>query len=125
MTRFKDNSGKWRYFNHGVELTEEEYFGRLETGKGSNADSLCPWKPLHSEAIAVHPNQIAEATAQAIEFGVPTEFDKIGRPIFTSRSHRKEYMQRYGYYDRDGGYSDAQRGGSKTDDRERLPDPGF
>lgn len=125
MTRFKGNDGRWRYFVGGAEVTEDEYFGKLESGKGSDAPALCTFPPLHSEALAVHPCQIKEAQELATKFGVPTEHDKIGRPIFTSRSHRRLYMERFGFFDKDAGYSDAQRGESKTDDRERLPDPGY
>lgn len=72
-----------------------------------------------STALAVHPKQVKEAMEHAKKMGVPTEFQPDGRPVFTSRQHRKEYMQRYGFYDRDGGYGDAHPGGTKRD----IPDP--
>ena len=67
-----------------------------------------PW-PLHSEAMGVHPSQADEAAAYSREIGVPTEFDGDGRPIFTSRGHRKRYAEAHGYFDADGGYGDPQK----------------
>ena len=70
-----------------------------------------PWtKPVHSDALAVHPKQIGEAVEDARRKGVPTDFDRSGRPIFGDRDHKKRYCQAYGFYDRSGGYGDAQTG---------------
>ena len=55
------------------------------------------FKPLHSEALAVHPNQIPEAIEVAKRKGVPVEFDKVGRPIFTSSRQFREYAKRHGF----------------------------
>jgi hypothetical protein len=70
-------------------------------------ESLVGWKPLRSEAMAVHPKQIKEAEESAKRKGVPTEFDTMGRPEFVSREHRKRYMRAYGFHDNDGGYGDG------------------
>lgn len=71
------------------------------------ADKVDPWADgLHSEALAVHPGQVEEARLSAENHGIPTEFDDLGRPVFTSRSHRKRYCRAYNYHDNDGGYGD-------------------
>lgn len=62
--------------------------------------------PLHSDAMGVHVDQIPEAEAKSRTAGIPTHFDKYGRPILTCRSHRKRYMRLRGFLDRDGGYGD-------------------
>ncbi len=68
-----------------------------------------PWaRGKKSVALAVHPSQIGEATADARAKGVPTDFAPDGSPILTDRDHRKRYMQAYGFFDRDAGYGDAQ-----------------
>jgi hypothetical protein len=59
-----------------------------------------------SEAAAVHPDQVPEAMARDKKHGVPTEYDRAGRPIFTDRGHRKKYLRSYGYHDKRGGYGD-------------------
>ncbi len=61
---------------------------------------------LHSDALAVHPDQISDAEKDAAVKGVQTDFDKEGRPIFRSRQHRSKYLRAYGYYDKDAGYGD-------------------
>lgn len=66
------------------------------------------WRAHKSDALAVHPNQIKEATEDARKKGVPTDFSEDGRPIFTSRRHLRDYCVAYGFYNRGAGYSDAQ-----------------
>ncbi len=67
-----------------------------------------PWKPLHSEAMGVHPSQRKEAEQNAYDKGVPTEFDHTGCPIFRDRIHRTRFCKAYRMVDLDAGYSDAQ-----------------
>lgn len=76
------------------------------SGDGEAGASLVGWKPIHSEALAVHPKQIKEAEESAKRRGVPTEFNRMGQPVFRTRKHRKEYLKAYGYHDNDGGYGD-------------------
>ncbi len=80
--------------------------------------SLVGWKPLVSDALAVHPRQIAEARADAAKKGVPTDFMPDGRPILRTRQHRAAYLKAYGFFDRSAGYGDPADGSF----RER-PDP--
>ena len=63
-------------------------------------------KPKYSDAMAVHPDQVPEAIADAKKKGVPTDFLADGRPIFVSRAHQKRYIRAYGFYNKDGGYGD-------------------
>jgi len=65
--------------------------------------------PMVSEAVGVHPLDAKAAEEYAAKIGVPTRFTKDGNAIFTSARHRKEYCERHGFYDRNGGYGDPQR----------------
>jgi hypothetical protein len=65
--------------------------------------------PMKSEAAGVAPTQAAEAQAQSHKFGVPTEFTRDGRAVFTSARHRKAYCEQVGLYDRHGGPTDPRR----------------
>lgn len=65
--------------------------------------------PMRSEALAVHPEEREQAIADAKKAGVPTYFDRHGRPVFESAGHRKRYCEQFGYFDRNGGYGDPQR----------------
>lgn len=62
--------------------------------------------PMLSEAAGVHPDQVKEATEAARAFGVPTEFTRDGRAVFTDRNHRKRYLRTQGLHDKNGGYGD-------------------
>lgn len=62
--------------------------------------------PMESEALAVHPDQVKEASMAADAAGVPTEFKKNGRVVFRSAHHRKKYCEAFGYFDRNAGYGD-------------------
>jgi hypothetical protein len=88
---------------------------------GRAGDALVGWKELHCEALGVHPKQIKEAEADAKRKGVPVDFDKQGRPVFTSRKQYKAYCNAYGVFNRDGGYGDAMPGQYK----ERPPAPDY
>lgn len=100
-----------RYYLDGREVTEGEYRRRYPLpSPGSsrptgNANGNA-W-PIYSDALAVHPEQVAEATDSARARGVPTDFLPDGRPQFRDRAHRRQYMKAYGCHDRDGGYGDG------------------
>lgn len=101
------------YYIDGKEVTEEEYreaapskFSELqEEGVQGHFHTPTCW-PMVSEALAVLPKQITEATESAKKHGVPTRFDQSGRPIFESRQHRKAYLRAYNFHDNQGGYGD-------------------
>ena len=70
--------------------------------------------PLESEALAVHPDEVVEAAADASKRGVPTDFNRAtGAPVFTSASHRRAYCRAYGFFDKNAGFSDPTPGGRR------------
>jgi len=72
---------------------------------GQSGQSPSCW-PMKSVALAVHPTQREEYENFAGSHGIPTKFDKMGRPVFQSRNHRKQYAELVGASDFDGGYGD-------------------
>ncbi len=63
--------------------------------------------PIESDAAGVHPDQVNEAIAHAVNKGVPTEFNRqTGNPIFRSRKHRNDFLRAHGMRDCDAGYGD-------------------
>lgn len=66
--------------------------------------------PMYSDAAGVHPDQRKEAYEASVKQGCPTNFDALGRAVFTSQKHKKQYCEANGLYDRNGGYGDPQRG---------------
>lgn len=109
------------YFIIGTGVAKRKRRRKPAAAKRGSTNGIV--KPLHSEALAVNPKQIPEAIEDARKKGVPTDFDKLGRPIFTSRAHAKAYQKAYGYFNRDAGYGDAQPGQSRTFDLPPPPDP--
>ncbi len=101
----------WKYFLGYQEVTEAEYHAVYPPAKSltvsDSSSSLVGWKPLHSEALAYHPRQKAEAEAHLKALGVPTEIDPLGRPVLTSRAHRRAVLKALKVHDRNGGYGDG------------------
>lgn len=110
-----------QYFLDGKEVTRAEYDAAFPD-KPIGGSAPCFFKPIVSDALAVHPRQVKEATEDARRKGVPTDFQPDGRPIFRTRQHRSEYLRRYGFYDRQAGYGDPAPGSFKGDLPDR-PDP--
>lgn len=105
------SGAKTKYFIDGKEVTKRTFDRRFPDKPLGGSDSLVGWKPLASEALAVHPDQIPEAIEDARRKGVPVEFDAAtGAPVFSCRTQRNAYLKAYGYFDRDAGYGDTQRG---------------
>ncbi len=75
------------------------------TGVSTRFSSPGAW-PLHSDSAGVHPSQRKEAYNDSVANRVPTEFDPIGRAIFTSREHRRKYLATYKLKDHDACYGD-------------------
>lgn len=92
--------GTRQHFLDGVLVSEQEFdaaFPRVVDEGPSDGTCLASFPPLHSEALAVHPTQIQEATEDAKRKGVPVEFDTEGRPVFTSSRQFREYAKKYGF----------------------------
>ncbi len=69
---------------------------------------------LKSEAMGVHPSQVAEARELFKESGV--QFEPDGTAVFPTRECRRRHLQESGFVDLDGGYGD-------TYNRSRVPEP--
>lgn len=113
MFRITGDGQRQRFYYFGREITREEY-ERLsaehrppELAGGERGSSFCGWKPLASESYAYHPKQIKEAEAFLKSRDCPTEIDPTGRPLFTSRSHRRRFLKVNRAHDNDGGYGDG------------------
>jgi|HubBroStandDraft_2_1064218.scaffolds.fasta_scaffold639216_1 hypothetical protein len=123
--RIVGHGPKTRYLIDGQEVTREVFEESFPDKPLGDGTGLIGWNPLASESLAVNPKQIAAAKEDAQKKGLgQVEFTKDGRPIFESRAKRAAYMNAYGYFDRNGGYGDAQPGQSKRiKDLPPAPDP--
>lgn len=96
------------YVKNGKKVSREVWLkGARGFRGGVAATQIAANWPMHSDALAVHPDQVQEATESARKRGVPTEYNAEGLPKLESRGHRRRLMKAYGYNDNDGGYGDA------------------
>jgi sugar/nucleoside kinase (ribokinase family) len=86
-----------RYYLEGAEVTRAEFHRAFrQSQEPPGTSSLVGFKPLHSEALAVHPEDVPAAIEDARKKGVPVDFDPEGRPVFTSSRQFREYARAYG-----------------------------
>lgn len=57
---------------------------------------------ITSEGAAVHPKDRKQAEELASRQGVPTHFDREGRPVFNSLRHQTKYLRTIGLHNKDG-----------------------
>lgn len=102
------------YLIDGKRVSKAEYDAALPDKpmiEDGRIAAMFAFKPIASDALAVHPRQVKEAIADSIKKGVPTEFLPDGRPVLRTRQHKKAYTHAYGFFDKAASYSDAQYGG--------------
>lgn len=95
-----------------ADFWKEVYHAQADVAKQNLNAGGSAW-PIRSDALAVHPKQIKEAMEFDRKNGVPTDYDKYGRPELRDRKHRKRYMMLHGAFDKCGGYGDAQQGDTR------------
>jgi len=88
-----------------VRVGDEWGYRDFAAEHGNHATGSGNW-PMKSWAAGCNPNQVGEFTKASAERGVPTEFTKDGKAVFTSRGHRKKYLKAFGMHDRNAGYGD-------------------
>lgn len=95
------------YFLDGKEVTREEYEKVYPPPEG--VPMAGGWsRPLLSDALAVHPSQVAEANARNARRGCSVTYDpKDGRAVIPDRAERRKLLKIEGMHDRDGGYGDG------------------
>lgn len=115
---FGENGNPDRYYLDGEEVTKAQYDEAFPDKPIGDGTGLVAWKPLASDALAVHPKQVKEAEQDAKNKGVPVDFMPDGRPVFTSREQRKRYCAAYGFRDNNAGYGDQADGGPRRAERD-------
>lgn len=97
MRKVTEDDGTVYWEVLGQRLSEEEFERRFLHDTAAAPCSLVAFKPLASEALAVHPDQVEEARALAQHKGVPVEFLPDGRPRFTSSRQFRDYAKAHGF----------------------------
>lgn len=92
-------------------MTKEEFEAANPKKKPEFTDgpqASATWnREIVSNGCAVLPRQAIAAEELCRKNGVPTDFtSNRGRPIFHSRSHRKQVLKIFNLHDNDGGIGD-------------------
>ncbi len=95
-----EKDGQVFYEVLGQLMTEAEFDEKFAPTTQEAGSSLVSFKPLKSDALAVHFTQVEKARESAKRKGVPVEFTKDGRPIFTSSRQYRNYMRAYKFRSR-------------------------
>lgn len=97
----RGTSDKPVFLIDGKEVTKEEFDQVFKPQPLGDGAGLIGWhRPVVSDALAVHPDQVEEASEHAKKLGVPTEFQADGRPIFRSSKHFRSYARAHGFVHR-------------------------
>lgn len=110
--KISGHGDRTRYCLDGVQVSKEEFDLAVPNAPpAQEGDGMGnrPWaKPILSDALAVHPEQIEEVMERNRERGLEVEYEKeYGRPILKDRDQRRRLMEIEGVHDRDGGYGDG------------------
>jgi len=83
-------------------------------------ETFCDHNPHTSVAAEVDPSQIASENAFIESHGIKGVRFRLsddgfgGEPVATSKRGWKDYCERRGYFNKDGGFGDAQKGSSQS-----------
>ncbi len=112
LGKISGHGAKTRYYLDGKEVTKEEFDLAVPDAPKAQegaAPGNRPWtRPILSDALAVHPDQVDEVMARNREHGLEIEYEReFGRPILKDRDQRRRLMKIEGVHDRNGGYGDG------------------
>ena len=88
------------YKINGSEVPRKEFI-KDSKGMGRIRRSYETSSVIVSEGAAVHPDDRHEAMAHARKHGFAIDFDREGRPHFTSHTQQKKYLKVLGFYNKD------------------------
>lgn len=95
------------YFRDGVVATKEEFDAAFPSKPigAPEVPSTSAW-PMTSMALAVHPEQVAEANERNKVHGVGVRYDETGLAHLPDRAERKKLLKLEKFHDNQGGYGD-------------------
>jgi hypothetical protein len=95
-----------RFYIAGKEVTAEEFRkhckpkgGRIKAGDKLLVSNLSGW-PMRSEALAVHPAQVAEANARNKRHGISVTYDAEGFAHIPDRNERRKLLKLEALHDK-------------------------
>lgn len=109
-------TGRERYYIDAREVTREEFERTYQQERSRlpvidedpSVEGNRPWsRPIHSDALAVHPEQIPEVMDRNARHGLHVHYDNDGCPVLVSRDQRRRLMKIERCHDNQGGYGDG------------------
>lgn len=102
--------GSCTYLLEGRGVTQAEFEAAFPPkadflSESAMTQSASAW-PMLSEAMAVHPRQVEEATARNRKHGVAVDYTSDGRAILADRGQRRDLMRLERCHDNHGCYGD-------------------
>ncbi len=104
-----DDAGEWvefpEYRIDGIVVSEVFFRERFPDhailpGQDLGVPSTAGW-PMKSDAMSVNPRSLDVARKRDREVGAPpTEYTKVGQPIFVSERHKRAFVRAHGCHDR-------------------------
>jgi len=88
------------YKINGEEVPRKEFI-KDSKGMGQIRRSYENHQVIKSDGAAVHPKDRDEAMEHARKHGFAIDFDRQGRPHFTSHTQQKAYLKKIGMYNKD------------------------
>ena len=88
------------YKINGAEVPREEFI-KGSKGLGRIRRSYESHQVIGSEGAAVHPDDRDAAMQHARKHGFALDFDREGRPHFTSHTQQKKYLKKSGLHNKD------------------------
>lgn len=108
-----DKQGRYRHVS-GIDGSVVLYEPVGVHAKRGAAATTRTWV-MKSDAMGINPDQRLDAMKADEQLGIKIEYDEAGRAVFRSPNQYKRYCEAHGFFDRNAGYSGAQ----KRDARER------
>ncbi len=101
-------TGERVYSVEGREVSQEEFEQAFPAKEiGAPGGHCTSWNNgIESDALAVHPKQIAEVMARNKRHGLLIEYLPDGRPVLKDRGQRRDLLRLERAHDNNGGYGD-------------------
>jgi hypothetical protein len=90
------------YKINGKVVSVQRFRCRRPGGAGNSRKPYTSRLVMKPDGSGVHPKDVQAAIAHAKKHGVPTHFDGLGRPHYTSLRHQTDHLRTIGMHNKDG-----------------------
>lgn len=100
-------SGKKRYYINDIEVTECEFNSRVPSRPSVIGSAPLPgqlpdcWPKVSMNALAVHPEQVAEANERSVRDGIGVRYERDGSCVIPDKAAYKRLLKAEGFFNKD------------------------